>query len=109
MTDPKLRGKCREYSEAAVAADPSLSLIRGWYVDPIWGRQEHWWTTRPDGTIFDPTSAQFPFGGVAEWYEEFEGVYPCMECGTEVSEETIQTNQGCCSGRCFGRMVGIYF
>ena len=104
--DTNLRGKCLEYAQSAVEADPTLTLVRGWYCDPIWGREEHWWTTRADGSIFDPTSAQFPMGGVTEWYEEFAGFYPCHECGTEVSEADLI--QGCCcSNRCFMRMVGL--
>jgi len=109
MTEPDyaLRGKCKKYAEAAVAADPALTLVRGWYVDPIWGREEHWWTTRPDGTIYDPTSAQFPMGGVTEWYEPFTGTYPCMGCGVDVDADWIVQHNGCCSDRCYGRMVGV--
>lgn len=69
--DASLRGKCREHAEAACAEDPSLRLAHGWYIDPFWGPQEHWWTVRPDGTIHDPTSSQFPVGGVTDWYEEY--------------------------------------
>lgn len=101
-----LRGKCREYAEAAVLADPSLTLVRGWYCDPTWGREEHWWTERPDGVIVDPTSAQFTMGGVTAWYEKFEGTYPCQECGVEVAEQDLVLG-ACCSGRCYGRMVGV--
>ena len=101
-----LRGKCEEFSRAAVEADPTLRLVRGWYVDPHWGRQEHWWTVRPDGTIYDPTSGQFPMGGVADWYEEFVGVYPCQECGVEVPEADLYGGMTC-SGECYGRMVGV--
>lgn len=102
----RLRGKCREFAEAACADDSTLTLVRGWYCDPTWGRQEHWWTVRADGTIHDPTSAQFPMGGVAAWYEPFTGLYPCEQCGREVPEADLY--QGItCSGRCYGRMVGL--
>ncbi len=104
--DTSLRGKCQQYAEAAVAADPTLTLVRGWYLDPVWGREEYWWTTRPDGTIYDPTAAQFPMGGVAEWYEPFGGLYPCEECGRETPEAELFMG-ACCSGRCYGRMVGL--
>jgi hypothetical protein len=104
--DVTLRGRCKEMAEAAVAADPSLTLVRGWYDDPHWGSQEHWWTTRPDGTIHDPTAAQFPVPNVVEWYRPFEGVYPCMECGNEVPEGELVMGC-CCSGECYGRMVGV--
>lgn len=105
MPDPALRGKCEEMSRAAVAADPTLTLVRGWYYDPIWGREEHWWTVRPDGTIHDPTAAQFPMGGVTQWYEKYDGRFPCYGCGREVSEDDHY--MGCCSGACYGRMVGV--
>ena len=67
------RGKCKEYAEAACASDPSLRLVRGHYFCPIWNRDEpHWWTQRPDGTIYDPTKEQFPSAGLGV-YTEFDG------------------------------------
>lgn len=104
--DTSLRGKCQEYAEKAVADDPTLRLVRGWYHDPVWGSEEHWWTVRPDGSILDPTAAQFPMGGVTAWYQEFTGLYPCQECGTEVPEADL-VQGGLCSGECFMRMVGL--
>lgn len=103
--DPDLRGKCESMSKAAVEADPTLRLVRGWYHDPDWGRQEHWWTERPDGTILDPTSGQFPWGGIPHLYEEYQGVFPCGECGADVREG--EGYDGCCNEVCFGRMVGL--
>lgn len=39
------RGKCKEYCEAAITTDPSLTLVRGYYYEPIWGTvEQHWWT-----------------------------------------------------------------
>jgi hypothetical protein len=102
-----LRGRCRELSEAAVSADPSLRLVRGWYHDPSWGAQEHWWTERPDGSIFDPTAAQFPQDGIACLYEEYRGVFPCQGCGVEVHEENEERYDSCCTYTCYGRMVGV--
>jgi hypothetical protein len=49
------RGKCKEMSEAAVAADPTLTLVRGHYFCTLWGEQAHWWCKRQDGIIVDPT------------------------------------------------------
>ena len=37
---PSLRGRCRDLAEAACADDPPLTLVRGWYDDPIWGAPE---------------------------------------------------------------------
>lgn len=56
----RFRGKCREMSEKAVLEDPTLTLVRGFYFCPIWNSEEpHWWCKRADGTIVDPTAAQF--------------------------------------------------
>jgi len=32
----KYRGKCKEYCDAAVAADSTLTLVRGHYWCPVW-------------------------------------------------------------------------
>lgn len=105
------RGKCKEMSEAAVAADPTLRLVRGYYFEPLWGREEqHWWTVRQDGTIFDPTRLQFPSGGLAVFYEEFDGTLECEMCGKTMTEdEAIMAGNGnhpVCSNACYGRLVG---
>lgn len=81
-----LRGRCHELSLAHIEAHPDHRLVRGWYHCPIWGREEHWWTVGPDGTIHDPTAAQFPSGGLGE-YEEYRGLLACEQCGREVAED----------------------
>lgn len=110
LTDyQKYRGKCREMSEAACAADPSLRLVRGHYFCPIWNTEEqHWWTVRPDGQIFDPTKDQFPSKGMGI-YTEFNGVVECAECGKEVLEKDarIDGRYTFCSTRCNMRFVGL--
>jgi len=105
--DYTLRGKCHEMAAMAATRDPTLRLTRGWYDDPQWGAQEHWWCTAPDGTIVDPTAAQFPMGGVPEWYREFAGRYPCFECGREVPEVLLVSGRFC-SLECYGRCVGSW-
>ena len=102
----KYRGKCKEMCEQEVANDPTLTLVRGHYHCPIWGEQEHWWLVHPDGSIVDPTVRQFPSKGLGE-YVPWNGVCPCAECGMDCNEETLVRHSGCCSGRCFGRMVGV--
>lgn len=105
----KYRGKCQEYCEAAILDDPSLALVRGYYYEPIWGtREEHWWTKRPDGTIFDPTREQFPSKGMGA-YEEFDGWLSCEECGKEIREEEAYMcgRYPCCSNACAMRLVGL--
>lgn len=105
----KFRGRCREMSEAAVLADPTLRLARGYYHCLVWGLEGHWWTVRPDGTIYDPTVLQFPSAGLGEYVEITEDIYPCEQCGKEVKLETatIDGNHLFCSYECYGRCVGV--
>jgi hypothetical protein len=105
----RFRGKCRKLSEAALASDPTLTLVRGYYFCPIWNSKEaHWWTVRSDGTIYDPSAKQFPSGGLGT-YEEFSGMLECAECGKEIPEEgaDIESNYAFCSPRCHMRFVGL--
>jgi len=105
----KYRGKCKEMSEALVATDPTLTLVRGHYYCPIWGLQPHWWAKRQDGTIVDPTKDQFPSRGIGE-YVEFNGMIDCANCGKEICEEDadIDGNYAFCSYRCHGQFVGVF-
>jgi hypothetical protein len=108
-TDYKLyRGKCREMAEALVKQNPEFRLVRGFYHCPLWGKQSHWWTVKPDGMIVDPSVAQFPSYGAGE-YEEFNGIVRCEECGKELPEESayIDNNHTFCDGKCYGRYVGL--
>lgn len=105
----EFRGKCKELSEAAVAADPSLTLVRGHYFCPIWNSSEaHWWTVRADGTVYDPTAAQFPSKGHGI-YTPFDGSVECAECGKEMkeAEADFAGNYPVCSYECYGRLVGV--
>jgi hypothetical protein len=105
------RGKCREMSEAAVAENSNLRLVRGYYWCPVLNtKNPHWWTVDGDGVIFDPTRLQFPSAGIGT-YEEFNGFVTCAECGVEVSENEAVTegNYTCCSYRCMCALVGIRY
>jgi len=96
-------------SEAAVAADPTLKLVRGYYTCPMWGRKEpHWWTVRPDGTIHDPTCLQFPSGGLGT-YEEFDGTFECSNCNKTIAEADAipYSNYVFCSDNCICDFVGV--
>ncbi len=103
------RGKCKEMSEALVAANPTLALVRGHYHCPFWGEQAHWWTKAVDGTIHDPTKDQFPSRGSGV-YVEFDGKVSCSECGKEMQEEeaSYESNYCFCSYECHGRFVGVF-
>jgi hypothetical protein len=102
------RGKCREMAEALIKQNPDLRLVRGYYHCPLWGKQPHWWTVKPDGTIVDPSAAQFPSYGAVE-YEEFNGMVRCEECGKELTEKSayIENNHVFCGGKCYGRYIGL--
>ena len=81
--DPSLRGTCKQAAEAAVAAD---------------------------GTIVDPTAAQFPHGGIAAFYAEFDGWGVCEECGHDVHEDDMYRCEApmmICSAYCYGLMIGL--
>ncbi len=102
------RGKCKEMSEEAVRLDPTLTLVRGFYHCPIWGKQPHWWCRKADGEIYDPTKLQFPSQGIGE-YVEFDGIVECSECGKKMREEDamFESNYVFCSYGCHMRFVGL--
>ena len=102
------RGKCKEMAEQLIRDDPQLRLVRGFYHCPFWGRQQHWWTEKADGTIVDPTVSQFPSNGAGR-YEEFTGTVHCEHCGKEAEEKSAYVQHGhvFCGGECFGFFVGL--
>lgn len=93
----------------AIRDDPTLMAVRGHYHCPMWGEQSHWWCERPDGSIYDPSARQFPFGGRIGEYVKFDGIIPCANCGKEMLEEKAMTygNYGFCSAECAMRFVGL--
>lgn len=105
----KYRGKCKEMSEALVQQNPELRLVRGFYDCPVWGEQQHWWCEDSDGKNVDPTKNQFPSKGIG-MYREFDGMVSCSNCGTEMHEHEVVCADGryaFCSGKCYGRFVGV--
>ena len=105
----KYRGKCKELAQKEVLADPTLRLVRGHYLCPLWGMQAHWWCVKPDGTILDPTVKQFPTAGVGAEYLEFDGLVECEHCHARVVEEEVyQVEQHAyCSYTCYGHDIGF--
>ena len=105
----RYRGKCKEEAEKLCQEDPTLTLVRGHYFCPLWNSEEpHWWCTKSDGTIVDPTKLQFPSGGLGI-YTPFSGLVTCSECGKELKEEEAQfdSNYTFCSTACHMRFVGL--
>jgi hypothetical protein len=103
------RGKCKELAEQAVKDNPTLRLVRGHYLCPIWGQQAHWWAVSPDGTIVDPSVKQFPTAGVGAEYVEFDGNIECEFCHKMVAEEDayMAPPHAYCSYECYGHDVGF--
>lgn len=101
----KYRGKCKQLCEEAFKKDPTLKIVRGYYHDAFWGKQDHWWTVKSDGTIYDPSKLQFPDKNGD--YEEFNGTFNCSQCGKEIIEEDghIYGNYIFCSGECICKFV----
>ncbi len=99
-----VRGKCAEATALMVEAFPELRRTCG-FVVTLWGEDQHWWCVAPDGTVIDPTAAQFPF---VESYEEVDPAKPhrpipmgiCANCsGPVFDHRTI------CSDACFKSYV----
>jgi hypothetical protein len=106
----KYRGKCKEMCEQVAIERPDLHLVRGHYICPIWGKQQHWWLVSQDGrTIVDPTVKQFPTNGIGAEYDPFDGTIECDQCGKKVNEGDahIMGHYACCSYGCAMRLVGL--
>jgi hypothetical protein len=109
-------GKCRDVSENMAAAFPELKQVRGWYDCPLWGARSHWWCRTEDGTIVDPTAAQFPSAGIFNYREldesNREQLVPagtCPNCGGAVYVTLDKAEEGeiptVCSERCHGEYL----
>lgn len=107
----KYRGKCKEFAkELAESSNGELEIVRGYYYEPLWNRDEpHWWCKDKNGVIHDPTKLQFPSGGMTEFYREFDGYLNCEQCGKQITESEIVPigNYATCSKRCAMSLVGL--
>lgn len=78
-------GQCDAATQRMASVFPELTRVRGHYVDGVWGERCHWWLTTRDGTIVDPTAAQFPSAGLGEYMPWSEGndepSGKCPNCG----------------------------
>jgi hypothetical protein len=105
----EFRGKCKEMAQAEIVSDPTLTLVRGHYLCPIWGKQAHWWCKRKDGTIVDPSVKQFPTKGFAAEYIPFDGLFECEYCHKSMEELRAYKveHHVYCSYECYGHDVGF--
>lgn len=105
----EFRGRCKELVDAAIAADGTLTAVRGHYYCHIFGEQPHWWCVTTDGTVFDPSARQFPSNGKGA-YVPFDGYFECSNCGKSMREEEVshhESNYVFCSTTCHMRFVGL--
>jgi hypothetical protein len=94
-------GTCREVTAAMGAAFPELKRARGYYLGAGMERRwPHWWLVTADGTIVDPTAAQWPDHGRGFYAErdesEPEPTGKCSNCG----EYCYEGRSPCCSEAC---------
>lgn len=113
----KARNQCQSACNKMVQAFPELKLVRGW-IDFKLGTQ-HWWCELEDGTIVDPTEAQFT-GRELHYIKFEEGVDAeclgkCMNCGSECWDKDPETleplqyvNANCCSPECELELQAYY-
>jgi hypothetical protein len=91
-------GRCADVTAAMQLTFPELVRVRGHYYDYLWGERQHWWLTDPEGSVVDPTAAQFPSKGCGvytPWIESTpEPTGICPNCGEPVYNGT------CCSDDC---------
>ncbi len=100
--DGFVRGKCKKATEEMIATFPELRKAAG-FVYCRWGRDQHWWCVDPDGTIVDPTAAQFQ--GYIYGYKELDFADPedvdsipigkCANCGGPIYRTSERTDTVC--------------
>lgn len=96
-----VRGLCDSATKAMVIAFPELRRAAG-FAHTTWGPDQHWWCVAPDGSVVDPTAAQFP---VVFRYEELDLDNPadaarvptgvCADCG-----DPVYGGKSFCSAEC---------
>lgn len=100
------KGLCDVLAQQMAKAFSELTVVKGIYDCPLWDERGHWWCVAPDGSIVDPTAAQFPSGGLGEYRELSETALPtgrCMHCGAFVYH-----SQYACPGKCLEALREMY-
>lgn len=100
-------GRCAEAVEEMALAFPELEIKKG-HVYTTWGKRGHWWLVTDDGSIVDPTAAQFPI--IFEYEEYVEGaevrVGRCMNCGEDLWGQPEEQGKNICSSECYSAFAG---
>lgn len=105
----KVLGRCKEAVAELLEEFPELTEVKG-HTYGQFGKRAHRWAVTEDGTIVDPTRAQYP-GHID--YEAFEPgtlvqVGVCMDCGAPLEVEVFDLdgempshpNHPFCDDRC---------
>jgi hypothetical protein len=101
-------GQCKTVCKEMMKEFPGLSLVKGFYEDPIVGDRQHWWLKTKDNEIIDPTAIQFPSVGMFGGYREIadDDALPkgkCMNCG-----KISYFNSMACSEKCEKELDAYY-
>lgn len=104
-------GKCEEAVTEMKAAFPELEVVRGHALcPPPWNVRGHWWLKTKDGTIVDPTAAQFTAGifSYEEWHEgDPVELGICRDCGEPIwgDPKTFEGSTDFCDEACANRYM----
>ena len=93
-------GKCHEISEKMSKDFIELTIVKGFYYCPIWGKRMHGWCVDRGGVIVDPTKRQFPSNCCGEYEEVSQHDRPtgkCFDCGELTYNES---NPSFCNDEC---------
>lgn len=92
-------GMCSTWTAKLMYEFPELTRVRGHYLCWGWGEREHWWCVAPDGSIVDPTAAQFPSKGHGEYVPLPENAPEptgmCPDCGEYVYDGNTFCSTAC--------------
>lgn len=93
QTQPVYR-RCEAATQEMVDAFPELRRVRGHYFD---GHHDHphWWCVAPDGSVIDPTAAQFSAIGFYEEWDKPEPTGKCPNCGGYVFDSGTVCSDQC--------------
>ncbi len=83
LRNGNVRHRCQGASAEMAGAFPELRRVRGYAHHPDGWSTAHWWCETEDGTVLDPTAAQFSQSVIR--YEEYDeavhGPLPVGKCG----------------------------
>jgi hypothetical protein len=108
-----VRAECNQFTREFVMKFPHLTRVPGFYGRVIgdYHGTEHWWCVEPDGTIVDPTAAQFQPGHTYTPLDENKHTIKigrCMNCGDDIFGLKAQGPKSICSKECEHALEDYY-